>query len=60
MESAASLYDTLDSSLILTAYQEIGFRAEDLRLYVAEQRLLDPGYLDYLMGFTKITIAEMA
>ena len=44
-------YDTLDSSLILTAYQEIGFRAEDLRLYVAEQRLLDPGYLDYLMEF---------
>ena len=46
-------YDTLDYELILQAYQEIGIDRQDLRIFVAEQRLLDPDYLQYLVEFHK-------
>lgn len=44
-------YDTLDYNLIIQAYQEIGVNPQSLRIFVAEQRLLDAGYLNYLVEF---------
>lgn len=44
-------YDTLDQDLILETYREIGIADSELNIFVAEQRLLDPGYLPYLVKF---------
>ena len=41
-------YDTVDRDLILQAYQEIGIDPQSLQIFVAEQRLLDEDYLNYL------------
>lgn len=44
-------YDTLDRELILSAYEEIGIPHKNARFFLAEQHLLDPGYLPYLIEF---------
>jgi len=44
-------YDTLSPELIHATYEEIGIGSADLRIAVAEQRLLAPTYLDYLVKF---------
>ncbi len=44
-------YDTLPQELILKTYQEIGNADSELHIFVAEQRLLDPRYLSYLVKF---------
>lgn len=44
-------YDTLDRELILSAYEEIGLQPQAVRFFLAEQHLLDPGYLSYLVEF---------
>ena len=46
-------YDTVDRDLILQAYQEIGIDPQSLQIFVAEQRLLDEDYLNYLVEFHK-------
>ena len=44
-------YDTLDRELILSAYEEIGISNKNAHFFLAEQHLLDPGYLPYHIEF---------
>ncbi len=43
--------DTYEEDLIFGAYQEIGAKTENLNLYIAEQKILEPDYFDYLLEF---------
>lgn len=51
MRAQQHSYDTLDRELILSAYEEIGINHKNARFFLAEQHLLDPGYLPYLIEF---------
>ena len=44
-------FDTLDRELILQAYEEIGVHEQKIHFFLAEQHLLDPGYLSSLIEF---------
>lgn len=44
-------YDTLSRELILSAYAEFGVKEQNTHFYLAEQRILDPDYLSYLLKF---------
>lgn len=44
-------FDTLDRELIISAYEEIGIKESNIHFFLAEQHLLDPGYLAGLIEF---------
>ena len=44
-------FDTYKKDMIITAYSDIGIKEDELDIYVAEQRLLDENYLDYMRDF---------
>lgn len=43
--------DTYDKDLIYSAYKEIGVSEKNLDIYIAEQKILEHGYNDYLCEF---------
>lgn len=44
-------FDTYDRELLYDVYKEIGFKQENLKLYVAEQKISSKSYIDYLYRF---------
>lgn len=44
-------FDTYEERMILSAYEDIGIEKGELHIYVAEQRLTDESYHDYLKEF---------
>lgn len=44
-------FDTYDKELLYQVYEEIGFKKELLKIYVADQKLLSKNYMDYLYRF---------
>lgn len=43
--------DTYGQSLVIGAYQEIGANTDRLNVHIAQDKILDPHYKDYLMHF---------
>lgn len=46
-------FDCYRSDLLYEAYEEIGFRRDEINIYIAEERILKDDYLDYLFEFHK-------
>lgn len=44
-------FDTYSRDLLYEAYEEIGFNKRDLRFFIAEQKLTESNYLDYIYRF---------
>lgn len=44
-------FDTFTSDLLYEVYEEIGFKKEDLRFFIAEQKLTQKNYIDYVYRF---------
>lgn len=44
-------FDTFDRDFLHEVYEEIGFKREGLRCFVAEQKLTDNNYIDYVYRF---------
>jgi len=43
--------DTYEDDLVHSAYQEIGVKSVNLNIYIAEQKILKPDYMNYLCKF---------
>ena len=44
-------FDTYEKDMILTAYEDIGIEEQELDIHIAQQRLTDNAYHDYLREF---------
>ncbi len=44
-------FDTYEEDMILTAYEDIGIGEQELDIHIAEQRLTDENYHEYLKNF---------
>ncbi len=44
-------FDCYDSPRLFEAYEEIGFSEDKLNIFIAEEKICEEGYLDYLYSF---------